>query len=290
MGRKRNPNSLYFTEETQQAIIDYRNSDTQLFRDKLFQTHIYFPFLKIAEVWYNKLNIPYIKEESIDAQYDCVSWMIEQLNKFNQDKGKAFSYFSIVARNYYIQLNMKEYNKVRKYNFNSIDDDFDVMDTSYGRREEVLLHEELFGKFVDWIITYQDKIFKTTRETQIGMEIVLKLQDIDNIEDFNRSNILNELAEIVESKYGSRGSVRSYVTKVTNLLTSHYNEFRDAYLEDESIIGFQTKKIPKSKEKWILDNYIPYHSVWGAEPIAKKLKVKSSVVRNFVSQNRNKVI
>jgi hypothetical protein len=189
-----------------------------------------------------------------------------------------------------LQLNLKYYNKKTKYQLNSIDDDFDVMDTSYGRREEVLLHEELFGKFVDWTITYQDKIFKTPRETQIGMEIVLKLQDIDNIEDFNRSNILNELAEIVESKYGSRGSVRSYVTKVTNLLTSHYNEFRDAYLEDESIIGFENKKIPKSKEKWILDNYIPYHSVWGAEPIAKKLRIKSSVVRNFVSQNRNKVI
>jgi ribosomal protein S17E len=286
MGRKRNPNSLYFTEETQQAIIDYRNSDTQLFRDKLFQTHIYFPFLKIAEVWYNKLNIPYIKEESIDAQYDCVSWMIEQLNKFNQDKGKAFSYFSIVARNYYIQLNMKEYNKVRKYNFNSIDDNFDIVDTSYGRKEEVLLHEELFSKFVEWLDTHYVDIFRTKREQQIGSEIILKLKEIDTLEDFNRNNLLQDIADSIHTKYKTRGSVRGYVTKVLNVLVSYYSDFKDEYITNEKIIEYQSNRIPKKLENWILKNYIPDDAKWGVAGIAKKTKVKTNLIKQLIEENK----
>ena len=48
MARKK-AKANYFTQETEEYIVRYNNSDDNEYRNKIFTSHIYLPFYKLAE-------------------------------------------------------------------------------------------------------------------------------------------------------------------------------------------------------------------------------------------------
>ena len=46
---------------------------------------------------------------SEEVKHEVVSFLVMNMHKFKEGKGKAFSYFSIVAKNYLILNNNKNY-------------------------------------------------------------------------------------------------------------------------------------------------------------------------------------
>ena len=58
--------------------------------------------MKLAENLIHTYKFYYFDVDSTSVQRDVVGFMVMNMHKFNPDKGRAFSYFSIVAKNWLI--------------------------------------------------------------------------------------------------------------------------------------------------------------------------------------------
>ena len=95
----------YFTIDTEKAIIEYNKSDNTDERNKIYVEGIKYPFEKLAENILNTFKFSYFDVSKEDVQMEVISNLIEKIHMFQEGKGKAFSYFSIVAKNYLILKN-----------------------------------------------------------------------------------------------------------------------------------------------------------------------------------------
>ena len=107
-------NKMYFTQDTEDAIIEYNKTKSELKRNQLYKDRIQYPFEKLAENILNTFKFTYFDVPKEDIQMEVVSLLIQKIHMFKEGKGKAFSYFSIVAKNYLIITNNSNYKRYKK--------------------------------------------------------------------------------------------------------------------------------------------------------------------------------
>ena len=107
---------------TERAIIRYNNCSDPFMRNKIYNEYIAYPFDKLAENIIHTFKFYYFDVSSEDVKNEVVSFLVMNMHKFQAGKGKAFSYFSIVAKNYLILHNNNNYKKMK------MQDSVDVLD------------------------------------------------------------------------------------------------------------------------------------------------------------------
>ncbi len=112
MPRKKK-SKMYFTQDTENAIIEYNKTKDSLKRNKIYVESIQYPFEKLAENILNTFKFSYFDVPKQDIQMEVVSTLIEKIHMFKEGKGKAFSYFSIVAKNHLILKNNGNYKRFK---------------------------------------------------------------------------------------------------------------------------------------------------------------------------------
>jgi hypothetical protein len=277
MPRKKNPNSVsnYFDSNVEEAIQLYNSAETQLERDSLFRI-IYPAIYKIAEVMYNKIKPTYMDGEMLDIMMDCTSYLTERLYRIKQGKGKAFSYMTVCARNYYIFHNQRGYTGTKKtLKLDYLNENWDIADDSSKRTEEMEDSAKLFNAFVDYIDEYKDKFVNTKKGNIVVGAVVDFLRDVDSIEDFNRRNIMNDLTEINGYKVD-----RHYITKVFNRLQMHFNVFsREWFKTGKSIPFWDKDELTPEEIKFCIENYVPNKGGYSVVGLSKKFNVDEYTVR-----------
>ena len=118
--RKKSTKRLYFTKVHEDAIIQYAITKDRHERGVLYVTLIQPAFNELVNkiiytYKFNSLpNIECLSEE-------CQIWLTTILDKFDPEKGhKAFSYFSVITKNWFIQQ-VKKNSKRRKREVNCDD-------------------------------------------------------------------------------------------------------------------------------------------------------------------------
>ena len=114
MAKKRGRKSKrqYFTEDTELAIVEYLASDDQHLRNRIYNDRIHHSFYKLAENLIHTFKFYYTEVDDLeDLKHEVICFLLEKLHYFKVGKGKAFSYFSIVGKNYLILYNNKNYAK-----------------------------------------------------------------------------------------------------------------------------------------------------------------------------------
>lgn len=103
----------YFTQDHEEAILKYVASSSKEERTELYKIYIGPAFEEMVNkiVYSFKFtNLPNI-ESLMD---DCKIWLITILDKYDTQKNsKAFSYFSVIVKNWFIQ---KQKRKQKQYN------------------------------------------------------------------------------------------------------------------------------------------------------------------------------
>jgi hypothetical protein len=89
---------VYFSEDTEKAIIKYNLSNDPDVREKLFREEIYGPLDKLAENVINRFKFPYMEGTFDEIKSQVVSFLVINLHKFTEDKGKAFYTTTIPTR------------------------------------------------------------------------------------------------------------------------------------------------------------------------------------------------
>ena len=125
--RKRKPKTknVYFTEETEKAILEYRMCQDRDQRNKIYNERIHNAFYKLCENIIHTFKFYHLDTDSVeDLKYEVVSFLLQKLDLYEQSKGKAYSYFGTIAKHYLIVYNQKNYKKtVSKIDLTEIDNE-----------------------------------------------------------------------------------------------------------------------------------------------------------------------
>ena len=122
MPRAKKKRKVYFGQEVQDAIIRYNQSTDDEERNVIYRDEIHKAFDKLAENIINTFKFSYFDYGFVDVKNEVVAFLVMNIHKYDHTKGsKAFSYFSIVAKNYLILHNNTNYKKLKSH------DDIDVV-------------------------------------------------------------------------------------------------------------------------------------------------------------------
>ena len=255
MGRKKNPANNYFHEGVEEAIHLYNKSESELERNRLFLI-IYPALAKISEVMYNKVKPTYMDGEMDEIMMDCTCYLSERLYRVKEGKGKAFSYMTVCARNYYIFHNTRAYTGVKKIlKLDQLNENWDIADDSPQRLEETEHTSGVLHAFTDYLEANKDKLTTAAARKFVPVidEIIKLMRNVDSIEDFNRRNIMNNLTEIDGVKID-----RHYITKVFNRISSHYDTFRKEWNRTGKPIPYLHKEeLTEEEIQFCIENYSP---------------------------------
>tara|TARA_A100001515_G_scaffold142796_1_gene142455 strand:+ start:553 stop:1305 length:753 start_codon:yes stop_codon:yes gene_type:complete len=232
--KKKRPKNYYFHQGTEKAIIRYNNSDNPHLRNKIYNEHIRDAFDKLAENIIHTFKFYYFDTNSEEVKNEVVSFLVMNMHKFKEGKGKAFSYFSIVAKNYLILNNNKN------YKMGKIHDGIDVLDykrnitgeTSSSERTEInsLFTEELV-RFWEFNLT---NIFRRDKDIRVADSVLHLFRIKHNLENFNKKALYILIREMT-------GSNTQHITRIINVMKKYnkrlYLEFEKEGVVDVSYTG-----------------------------------------------------
>ena len=151
--------------------------------------------------------------------------MVMNMHKYDHTKGsKAFSYFSVVAKNYLILHNNNNYKKLKSH------DKMEVLD-KYRNIDKI--NDSDYDILTDEIIQYFDinlnTIFKKDRDLKIGYAIIDLMKQRSDIENFNKKALYILIREMTNVE-------TAHITSVVNVLKKHYKKLLNKYHSDGTIM------------------------------------------------------
>jgi hypothetical protein len=190
---------------------------------------------------------------------------------------------TICAKNYYIFHNDRGYKGTKKtLKLDVLNENWDIEDVDDGRAEQMENSAELLNAFADYLQTNLHS-FQTvhTRKAAPVVEAVINLiRNIDNIEDFNRRTIMNNLCNINGLKID-----RHYITKMFNRFEVHYVNFKREWDKGYRGTNFKMKEeLTQEEIDYCVANYKIQDRENGVKALSKKFFVEAYEVRKHLGK------
>lgn len=223
-GAEKKVSNVYFTPDTEAAIVAYNETDDMREKDRLYNDRIQGAFGKIAENVYNTFKFSYADVSPIEIQKQAISHMVANMSKYEKGKGKAFSYFSIVAKHWFILDNNTTYRRFKKH--------VEICEQTGESGEFVVQpeHEKQESEtreFIKLMVDYWDKNvgkhFTKERDLKIANAVVEIFRNADRIDVFNKKALYLYIREIADCQ-------TQHITKVINKMTGPQSVIKTEYL------------------------------------------------------------
>ena len=214
--KQRKKSNNYFTQVHEQAILDYISCYEHAERNIIYRDTIRPAFVEMINkivFTYKFTNLP-----NVDSlKEECEIHLITILSNFDKSRGsKAFSYFSVITKNWFIAKVKKTAIQLkREATFDDISKHVEMNHLAiYNKYDEEREWEEfmqhLWGEIKRW-----DKQNLKENERKVLEAIKILLSDPDAIEIFNKK------------------AIYLYIREITNLNTkqvlNNLNKFRTEY-------------------------------------------------------------
>lgn len=227
--RKKSSNKMYFTQDTEDSIELYNHTEDVEEREHIFETKIKFPFEKLVENVFNTFKFSYFETGPLDVQKETISHLVANMHKYEKCKGKAFAYFSIVAKHYLIFLNNSNY---KRFN-SSVEIGEEKEEHTVQLQAEDKYHKEAeMSEFMRLMISYWElnvgKIFTKPRDLNIANAVIELFRRSDRIDAFNKKALYLYIREISDCK-------TQQITKVINKMKMCHVNLTKSYLSTGTI-------------------------------------------------------
>jgi|32_taG_2_1085360.scaffolds.fasta_scaffold00258_9 hypothetical protein len=227
--RRKRTKNLYFTKVHEDAIIAYALSDSKAERAKLYGEFIGPAFSEMVDKivytykFTNLPNIDYLKD-------DCKIWLTTILDKYDPNrKSKAFSYFSVITKNWFIHKVKQNSKKLKRER--NIDDCVHVATDKYENlviensyiedrtRQEFMQH--LQNEICKW-----ENLDLKENERKVLEAIKILFDSAPDIQIFNKKAIYLYIREIT-------GLNTKQVVNNLNKIRQKYRAFKNKWEKDE---------------------------------------------------------
>ena len=225
--RARRKKNYYFTQVHEDAIIHYAQSSDRKEREQLYITYIAPVFDELVDkivFTYKFTNLPNIEL----LREECKTWLTTILDKYDPSKGsKAFSYFSVITKNWFIHKVRKHNTRLRRevqYDnvIKEIESEHMITDESYATKREAAEFWHFLWKEID---SWDTGTLKPNEEKVLNAVKEL-LSSTEQIEIFNKKAIYLYLREIT-------GLNTKQVVSNLNKLRVRYRQFKVKWNDGE---------------------------------------------------------
>lgn len=202
---------MYFTQVHEDAILEYCKSKSKARREELYGTLIQPAFDELVDkivytYKFNSLpNCDILKE-------DCKVFLVTILEKFDVEKGyKAFTYFSVITKNWFIAETKKRKKKLQK------EVALDVSDTMMDEKlivRNTYIQDRTKAEFIEVLheeIVWWKEETSSTQDKKILEAVEVLFESVEQIDIFNKKAVYVYLREITGF---STKQITSSLTKV----------------------------------------------------------------------------
>ena len=226
--KKRRPKSKnYFTQDTEDAIVRYNNSDDPELKSKIYGDEIHYPFFKLTENIIHTFKFYYTEVDKIEhLQHEIITFLLSKIHLFDPSRGaKAYSYFGTIVKRWLILYNNKNYKKrVEKA---PVEDLYKDETYSYNLEDDKGI--EKLSYFMDRYIKYVednfDKFFPKGNDAKVADAILELFRKRENIEIFNKKALYIYIREIMATN-----GLEVKTPKITKIAGRLYDLFKDNYI------------------------------------------------------------
>ena len=221
--KKRKPRTkrLYFTQVHEDAIIEYNKTKDYKRKSELYETLIQPALDEMVDkiiYTYKFTSLPNIE----DLQLDCKVMLVTILHKYKPEKGsKAFSYFSVITKNWFI-AQVKKNNKKNKRETSLEQQMINGYEPGY---EDPFFDMEERGEFMDLlrqeIDSWESSLMRPNEKT-VYEAIKTLMANADKLEIFNKKAIYLYLREIT-------GLNTKQIVAQLSKMKEKYDIFRENY-------------------------------------------------------------
>lgn len=196
--KQKNKKNFYFTEDTEQAILEYVKSTDSKEKNEIFKNRMNKTFKELIDnvVQVYKLgklpNISLLKE-------DCLLYLISVLHKFDQNReSAAFTYFTVVTKHWFF-FQHKKFNK-QKFEECNIEDVHTAEEVeniaSFNDYEFLRESAEFRYSFLKELNEYKLKFTEGDKTLKVINSIIYIFEHIDDIDWLSKKGIYVYLREI----------------------------------------------------------------------------------------------
>ena len=222
--QKKVKQNIYFTQETEDAIVMYNTIEDDIQRNIIYTKKIHPAFYKLAEIMIHRFKFYNFDVSHEDVKHEVVAFLHEKIHKYKADNGKAFSYFSIVAKNYLIAENNKNYYHFkRSQDIQTIDSERNIVNEKI-RTDMIEEKQDFIDLFSNIVEKYLPLLFSKRRDIQVADSIIYLFKTRENIENYNKKAIYILVRERtgISSQY-----ITNVINKIKYIYTKLYKQYRD---------------------------------------------------------------
>lgn len=221
--KKKTTPKMYFTQDTEDSIIKYNKEMDNGCRNTIYEEKIKYAFDKLVENVFNTFKFTYFDIGPLDVQKETVAHLVSNMHKFEEGKGKAFSYFSIVAKNYLIFHNNNNYKRFnQQVNISETPGESSVCLQTHDSYHKDVQVDEFMTMMINYWESNVKKVFTKERDLSIANAVVELFRNYKRIDCFNKKALYFYIREMSDCR-------TQQITKVINKFKSHQDNITKLY-------------------------------------------------------------
>jgi hypothetical protein len=235
--RKRRPKQpqIYFTKDTEEAILEYLAETNQDIRNEIYNTRIRYSFYKLAENIIHTFKFYYTDTDTIEElKHEVITFLLEKLHLYRQEKGAAYSYFGTIAKRYLINYNQDNYEKLQeKAQIEEVDEeDNTLIDHSSNPLKDDL--NEFITQYINYFDSHMATLFPKPKDAHTADAVMELFRRRESLEIFNKKALYIYIREMTDVE---TPQITRIIKKLKDLYVRLYSDYyRDGHLSDNGHI------------------------------------------------------
>lgn len=202
---------IYWQDILDTTIVDYNHSTDSTEREHLYRTQLDIPLRKMIQILVRKFYSPELITPELE--YDLLVYTVLQLDKYTPERGKSFSYFTVIIKNRIFYLREIAHKEEKQYtNILGWHQLLEIADAQSHTHETVLktaqtvyprqllyridecdnyavpIHEKLQQLVIP-------KIFKKLRQQRIAQAVISLLQNPTALTKYHKKEFLEHIRQ-----------------------------------------------------------------------------------------------
>jgi len=227
--KKRKPKSKnYFTQDTEDAIVLYNNTECSEMRSKIYDKEIHYAFFKLTQNIIHTFKFYHTEVKNLEhLQHEIIVFLLSKIHLFDPTRGaKAYSYFGTIVKRWLILYNTKNYSKkIKKVPVDVLTGEHSTHTYKMGDEEVKTDLDKYIDIFVDHVTSNIFKLFPKKNDAQIADAILELFRKRETIEVFNKKALYIYIREIIDVKTPK-------ITKIADKLHGIFKQQYIFYLEN----------------------------------------------------------
>lgn len=191
--------SHYFTKETDKFIVEFIQSTDSVRKHAIFTNDIRPAFEKLIESLIFVYGF-YTIDDVDTLKDDCLANLYEMIPKFKPERGaKGFSYFNVIAKNWFIQKTRERSRKMRLESelYCELDREVAKNDPNFtiSPYEDQIEEKEFWVKFHAQMDVWREKFLKQS-ERKVLDAIMVLMQNPDCVTIYNKKAVYLYLRDL----------------------------------------------------------------------------------------------